>query len=84
MKTGKTVTNRRSPPVICLARARNTGLVVGGTFRGRLLMLREKLVAPTKILNAHRGQVFAVAVTPSGRVVITGGRDGKIKLWKGR
>jgi WD40 repeat protein len=84
VKTGKSVTNRRSPAVICLARARSTGLVVAGTFRGRLLLLREKLVAPTKILNAHRGQIFAVAVTPKGRVVITGGRDGKIKLWKGR
>lgn len=82
--SGKVVTNLRSPAVICLARARRTRLVVGGTFRGRLLYLSEKLAAPTKVLQAHRRQVFAVAVTPNGRVVITGGRDGKIKLWKGR
>jgi len=84
VSTGKAVTNRRSPAVICLARARSVDLVVGGTFRGRLLLLREKMAKPTKVLKVHRGQVFAVAVTPNGRVVITGGRDGKIKLWKGR
>jgi WD40 repeat protein len=84
VRTGKVVTNRRSPAVTCLARARRANLVVGGTFRGRLLFMREKLASPTKVLNAHRGQVFAVAVTPNGRMVVTGGRDGKVKLWKGR
>jgi len=84
VRSGKVVADRQSPAVLCLARARGTGLVVAGTFRGRLLYLGEKLATPTKILNAHRGQVFAVAVTPKGRLVITGGRDGKIKLWKGR
>lgn len=84
VSTGKAVTNRRSPAITCLARARRSGLVVGGTFRGRLLLLGDKQLNPTKVLNAHRGQVYAVAVTPNGRVVVTGGRDGKINLWKGR
>jgi WD40 repeat protein len=84
VSTGKVVTNRRSPAVLCLARARRADLVVGGTYRGRLLFFREKLAKAVKVIYAHRGQVFAVAVTPNGRVVITGGRDGKIKLWKGR
>ncbi len=84
VRTGKVLSNRKSPAVICLARASSADLVVGGTFRGRLLLFREKMGKPVKILKVHRGQVFAVAVTPNGRVVITGGRDGKIKLWKGR
>lgn len=84
VSSGKVVTDRRSPAVTCLARSRRAGLVVGGTFRGRLLLLHEKHVSPTKVINAHRGQVFVVAVTPKGRVVVTGGRDGKIKLWKGK
>jgi WD40 repeat protein len=84
VSTGKSVTNRRSPAVICLARAKKSSLLVGGTHRGRLLYLTERLNHPTKVLVAHRGQVFAVAVTPRGKHVITGGRDGKIKLWKGK
>lgn len=84
VSTGKVVKNLRSPAVICLARARRSKLVVGGSFRGRLLYLTEKMSSPSKVVLAHRRQVFAVAVTPDGRLVITGGRDGKIKLWKGR
>jgi WD40 repeat protein len=82
--TGKVQLNRRSPAVTCLARARHADLLVGGTFRGRLIWVRDKALTASNVVNVHRGQVFAVAVTPRGDLVITGGRHGKVKLWKGR
>ena len=37
----------------------------------------RELCAPV----AHRGGVFALAISAGGRGVLTGGGDGKLKLW---
>ncbi|MFH2006441.1 MAG: WD40 repeat domain-containing protein [bacterium] len=80
--SGLAVKRVRGPGIICLALARKAAVLVGGTYRGRLLYLQPDKLQPGRVIQAHRGQLFAVAVSSSGRLVATGGRDGKVKLWR--
>jgi WD40 repeat protein len=36
------------------------------------------------VLNAHKGPVRAVAVTPEGQTILTGGDDATVRLWAAR
>jgi hypothetical protein len=41
----------------------------------------EELLAACGELKAHEDEIDALAVTPDGRLLVSGGKDGTIKLW---
>ncbi len=82
VSSGVALKRVRGPAILCLARAARADVVVAGTFHGKLLLLREEQLHPRRVLKVHRGAVFSVALSADGRVVVTGGRDGWVRVWQ--
>lgn len=72
------------PAITCLARARGADVILAGTYRGRLLVLSQTQLYTRLVVRAHRGEVYAVAITRDGRLGVSGGRDGQVRLWRVR
>ena len=81
-RTGTALKRVPGPAITCLARAGTSARLVAGTYNGRLLLLREQQMHPRRIQPAHRGAVLTVAVTANGRLAVTGGRDGRVRMWR--
>jgi WD40 repeat protein len=81
---GYLVRRARGPSLGPLAQAAASDVIASGAWNGRVVLLREATLYPYKVLPAHRGTVHAVAVAPGGRIGVSGGADGKVKLWKAR
>jgi sugar lactone lactonase YvrE len=79
-------------PMTALAQDEPSGLAVAGDERGRAWVLRvpsgevvTELQAEhrdTVSKTAHRDGVDAAALAPGGRLVATGGRDKRVRLWR--
>ncbi|MBS2040296.1 serine/threonine protein kinase [bacterium] len=55
--------------------------IYSGGRDGRLCGFSWPALAPRISQDAHRGPVLALAVSPDGRYLVSGGMDGSIKLW---
>jgi WD40 repeat protein len=57
--------------------------LISGDYAGRVLIwpLDAPMPRPERTLDAHRGWVRAVAVSPDGRLIATCGNDNLVKLW---
>ncbi len=53
-------------------------VVIGGDRHASILLLADGSQQP---LHGHRGAVYAAAVTPDERSIITGGEDGSLRLF---
>lgn len=58
-------------------------LLVSGSYAGRLIWWNpfDPSPEPLRTVEAHEGYVRAVAVSPDGRYVATGGNDALVKIW---
>lgn len=82
VSSGVSLKRVRGPAITSLALARRANVLVSGTYRGRLLLQRQQQLHPRRVVRAHRGPVIDVAVSADGRIVVTGGRDGRVKVWR--
>lgn len=72
-----------STRVTALAGVPDKGLTLMGTADGRLLSMPSPDAAePVVVGTGHAGPVTAVAASPAGDIVLTGGADGTILLWQ--
>lgn len=72
-----------STAVTSIGGVADKGMTLLGTSDGRLLSLpRPDAVEPVTVGTGHDGPVTAVAASPAGDVVVTGGADGLILLWE--
>lgn len=76
-----------APPSQCASVAPPTHALVGLTS-GKIVLYKKKDWSVQHVLSGHdEGGVQCLAVHPTGRLALSGGRDGKIVLWdlmKGR
>lgn len=76
-----------APPSLCAGAAPPTHALVG-TTSGKIVLYKKRDWSVQHVLSGHdEGGVQCLAVHPTGRMALSGGRDGKIVLWdlmKGR
>ncbi len=79
----KTVLAGHKSWVRALAMVAKERLLITGDYQGRLLWwpLDAETPAPVRALDAHRGWVRAVAVSPDGQRLASCGNDQLVKLW---
>ena len=66
--------------VLCSAFLKNE--LITGTNGGELLRWStENRKCVQKVDHAHEGPVYALVTTPSGDTLVSGGKDGVVKLW---
>jgi WD40 repeat protein/serine/threonine protein kinase len=74
-----------SAPLSCVAFTRRDTLAVGG-HDGRLRLLRVEggrfEPGPLQEVEAHAEAVRCAALSPDGKVLVTGGLDAALKLWR--
>jgi len=60
-----------------------TGPIVTGGHEGKLVWWNalDAAPAPVRTIDAHKGYVRAVAVSPDGALVATGGNDAMVRVW---
>ncbi len=58
-------------------------LVVTGGHEGKLAWWNtaDAGLAPIRFIEAHKGYIRAVAVSPDGRLIATGGNDNFVRVW---
>ncbi|HEY2251661.1 MAG TPA: hypothetical protein VGH74_11395 [Planctomycetaceae bacterium] len=58
-------------------------VVITGGHEGKLAWWNalDAAPAPTRIIDAHKGYIRAVAVSPDGRLIATGGNDNFVRVW---
>lgn len=60
------------------------GQIVFGTQNGDVRVINARTGAEIKVLAPHEGPVLALALSPGGEWLATGGADGMIRLWRTR
>ena len=88
---GETKPFREAAPVISLAISRDGGTIASGDFGGGLKLWNLRagntatvLIEPEKMRIPNGpppNEVYSLAFTPDGKVLVSAGTDGKIKLW---
>lgn len=68
-------------PVLSVAVSEDGSQVVAA--RGRVAVVRDVASKQEITLAGHRDLVYATAITPDGRRLVTASRDGTVKLWDG-
>ncbi|MCB9562822.1 MAG: hypothetical protein H6708_20665 [Kofleriaceae bacterium] len=81
LSTGRQVTMCKSI-AMTMAGHREASWVVMGTDLGRLYAW--DLVGDPVVIDAHRGEVYGLAIAPEARLVMSVGRDGSARLWTPR
>jgi hypothetical protein len=69
--------------VHCLATDGAGGSVVGGSFAGKLFWWSQTdpTGEPFRVVNAHRGFVRGVSISPDMKYVASGGDDKAVRIW---
>jgi WD40 repeat protein len=84
VRSGVSLKRIRGPAITTLALAARADRLVAGTFNGRLVNLTQKQLHAHRVVAAHKGAVLTCAISPDGRLAVTGGRDGRVRIWKVR
>ena len=79
---GLSLKKTRGLATIRMALASKADVLVCGTHGGHLLFMRQTQLQPFRIIKAHRGPTYAVAVTPDGQLAVSGGRHGNVIIWR--
>jgi microtubule-associated protein-like 6 len=77
LRKGVYGTRRKVQPLLCGTYVYSLDVVATGTVSGALYIWKDFRVART--VPAHAGSVYAMAPAELG--IVTGGRDGLVKLW---
>ena len=62
----------------------NDSTLISGGYSGRLIWWESEAASkakPIRSVAAHRGYIRAVAVSPNGKLVATGGNDLVVRIW---
>ena len=68
-------------PLVSLALSRDGAIVAAGGAGGTIMLRHADDASFIRAVYAHQGPVFALAFTPDGRRLLSGGLDGVIRLW---
>ena len=71
----------RSQAITRLALAGKRNVMLGATFKGHLMFMRQQKLVPYRVVQAHLSPIDSLAISPDGRQAATGARNGEIRIW---
>jgi len=63
--------------------SRNSSMIVtSGGYTSRIVKVWNMDLELTQSLEGHEDNVFSVAMSPNSSMIVSGGTDGEVKVWK--